>query len=73
MLLGIPYAEATKVTNGAIGGSITVKTTFNEEADADEPVTTAITANNYYLYLYSSVITADQATADGCSYTASLE
>ena len=73
MLLGIPYAEATKVTNGAIGGSITVNTAYDEDADDDVPVTTAITASNYHLYLYSSVITADQATADGCSYTASLE
>ena len=61
------------ITKSSNSGKITFGGSFNEEADEDEPVTTAITADNYHLYLYSSVITADQATADKCSYTASLE
>ena len=71
MAMGIPYAEATKVTNGQFGGKMIVKTIWEESDDADIPIEEEVTASNFHQFIYSdAVYTADQATADTCTYLA---
>lgn len=63
MIMGIPYAEATKVTNFTVGGSII--TDYNVE---DEVYTvTHLDQSNYFNYIYSAPIEQSVAEADGGS------
>ena len=55
MLMGIPYAEATKATKSQVGGSLNSNT---------------LDASNYFSYIYSAPIEQSVATADECTYKA---
>ena len=71
MAMGIPYAEATKVTNGQFGGKMIVKTIWEESEDAHVPVEEEVTASNFHQFIYSNAVyTADQAATDTCTYLA---
>lgn len=61
MIMGIPYAEATKVTNFTVGGSFI--TGYNVE---DEIYTaTNLDESNYFNYIYGTPIEQSVAEADG--------
>ena len=63
MIMGIPYAEATKVTNFTVGGSII--TDYNIE---DEVYTaTNLDQSNYFNHIYGTPIEQSVAEADGGS------
>ena len=63
MIMGIPYAEATKVTNFTVGGSII--TNYNIE---DEVYTaTNLDQSNYFNHIYGTPIEQSVAEADGGS------
>ena len=63
MIMGIPYAEETKVTNFTVGGSII--TDYNIE---DEVYTaTNLDQSNYFNYIYGTPIEQSVAEADGGS------
>lgn len=63
MIMGIPYAEATKVTNFTVGGSII--TDYNVE---DEVYTTThLDQSNYFNYIYGTPVEQSVAEADGGS------
>ena len=63
MIMGIPYAEATKVTNFTVGGSII--TGYNIE---DEIYTaTNLDQSNYFNHIYGTPIEQSVAEADGGS------
>ena len=55
MLMGIPYAEATKATKSQVGGSLNGNT---------------LDASSYFSYIYSAPIEQSVATADECTYKA---
>ena len=61
MIMGMPYAEATKVTNFTVGGSLI--TGYNVE---DEIYTaTNLDESNYFNYIYGTPIEQSVAEADG--------
>ena len=63
MIMGVPYAEATKVTNFTVGGSII--TDYNIE---DEVYTaTNLDQSNYFNHIYGTPIEQSVAEADGGS------
>ena len=69
MLMGIPYAEATKATKSQVGGIL-----VGEYDVADEDYKTiALDGSNFYKYLYSNEIEQSVAVADECSYVSSIE
>ena len=71
MAMGIPYAEATKVTNGQFGGKMIVKTIWEEAEDTYIPVEEEVTASDFHKFIYSNAVyTAELATADSCTYLA---
>ena len=69
MLMGIPYAEATKATKSQVGGTFVGAYDIEDE----EYKNITIDGSNFYKYLYSSAIDMDVAVADECSYVSSLE
>ena len=73
MIMGLPYSEATKATNCKVGGKICNSIEYNEEADDDIPIEVELSSANYMRHLYSNAISADQATADGCSYISAIK
>ena len=69
MLMGIPYAEATKATKSQVGGIL-----VGEYDIADEDYKTiTLDGSNFYKYLYSNEIEQSVAVADECSYVSSIE
>ena len=69
MLMGIPYADATKATKSQVGGTL-----VGEYDVADEDYKTiALDGSNFYKYLYSNEIEQSVAVADECSYVSSIE
>ena len=75
VVMGNNYAEANKVTNFQVGGTICTKEgeTGPEDDPIWGPIKEALNANTYYRYIYGSAITADQASADSCSYISKIE
>ena len=69
MLMGIPYADATKATKSQVGGIL-----VGEYDEEDEDYKTiALDGSNFYKYLYSNEIEQSVAVADECSYVSSIE
>lgn len=69
MLMGIPYADATKATKSQVGGTL-----VGEYDEEDEDYKTiALDGSNFYKYLYSNEIEQSVAVADECSYVSSIE
>ena len=73
-IMGMGRAEATKASNCKIGGNMVFaenKETV-DDPDGGEPIeeviniNTPIDASSYFKYIYTSAITEDQATEDGC-------
>ena len=76
MILGMPYDEATKVSNCKAGGSMCFA--IGEYGPEDDPqwgpIPTALTVGNYYKYIYGTRdLEASVAEADGCSYISKIE
>ena len=69
MLMGIPYAEATKATKSQVGGIFVGAYDIEDE----EYKTVTLDGSNFYKYLYSSAIEQEVAVADECSYVSSIE
>ena len=69
MVMGIPYAEATKVSNCQVGGTFVGAYDIEDE----EFKTISLDASNYFKYMYSSEISQETAEADQCSYVSSIE
>ena len=69
MLMGIPYAEATKATKSQVGGTFVGAYDIEDE----EYKTVILDGANFYKYLYSSAIEQEVAVADECSYVSSIE
>ena len=72
-ITGATRSDSVIAFNCKAGGTICKKVFYNEEADADTPVTETLTANNYHLYLYGTAVSADQAVEDLCSYASAVE
>jgi hypothetical protein len=73
-IMGMGRTEATKASKCKIGGNMVFaehKDTV-DDPDGGEPIeevtniNTPIDASSYYKYIYTSAITEDQATEDGC-------
>lgn len=62
-IMGIPYDEATKVTNFTVGGTIVLE--YNIEDD--DYKSKALDGTNYFEYIYSTPIEQSVAEADGGS------
>ena len=62
-IMGIPYDEATKVTNFTVGGTIVLE--YNIEDDNYK--SKALDGTNYFEYIYSTPIEQSVAEADGGS------
>ena len=73
MLSSSPRSDSAYFADAQVGGSHCVKASYNEEADNDIPIEVELSSANYIRHLYSSAISADQATADGCSYISAIE
>ena len=69
MLMGIPYAEATKATKSQVGGTFVGAYDIEDE----EYKTVTLDASNYFKYMYSTEIEQSVAAADECSYVSSIE
>ena len=69
MLMGIPYAEATKATKSQVGGIFVGA--YNIEDESYKTIT--LDASNYFKYMYSTEIEQSVAEADECSYISSIE
>ena len=69
MLMGIPYAEATKATQSQVGGVFVGAYDIEDE----EYKTVAIDATNYFKYMYSSELDQATAEADQCTYVSLIE
>ena len=69
MLMGIPYADATKASNCQVGGTIVGEYNIEDESYK----TIVLDASNYFKYMYSSEIDQSVAEADGCSYISQVE
>ena len=69
MLMGIPYADATKATKSQVGGTLVGEYNIEDE----EYKTITLDGSNYYKYLYSNEIEQSVAVADECSYVSSIE
>lgn len=69
MLMGIPYAEATKATKSQAGG--TLVGAYDVEDESYKTIT--LSSSNYFKYLYSNEIEQSVAEADECSYVSSIE
>ena len=73
-IMGMGRTEATKASNCKIGGNMVFSETVEEVEDPEggEPqvtvtnINTPIDASSYFKYIYTSAITEDQATEDGC-------
>ena len=76
MILGMPYDEATKVSNCKVGGSMCFAVgEYGPEDDPQwGPIPTALTTGNYYKYIYGTRdLDSSIAEADGCSYISKIE
>lgn len=69
MLMGIPYAEATKATKSQVGG--TLVGAYDVEDESYKTIT--LSSSNYFKYLYSTAIEQSVAAADECTYVSSIE
>ena len=69
MIMGIPYAEATKVTNFTVGGSII--TDYNVEDESYKSI--YLDQSNYFNYIYGTPIEQSVAEADGGSCTSVIK
>ena len=69
MLMGIPYAEATKATKSQVGG--TIVGAYDVEDESYKTIT--LDSSNYYKYIYSAEIEQSVAVADECTYISSIE
>ena len=69
MLMGIPYAEATKATKSQVGGTFVGAYDIEDE----EYKTVTLDASNYFKYMYSTEIEQSVAAADECTYVSSIE
>ena len=69
MLMGIPYAEATKATQSQVGGVFVGAYDIEDE----EYKTVALDATNYFKYMYSSELDQATAEADQCTYVSLIE
>jgi hypothetical protein len=76
-IMGMARAEATKASGCKIGGNLIFAEETKTETDdsGDEQTTTTetltpITADNYFQYIYTTAVTQDVATEDGCEYLA---
>ena len=69
MLMGIPYADATKATKSQVGG------VFVGEYDEVDKIfkRVEIDGSNYFEYIYSAPIDENVAVADECTYISSIE
>lgn len=63
MIMGTPYAEATKVTNFTVGGSII--TDYNVEDESYKAI--YLDQSNYFNYIYGTPVEQSVAEADGGS------
>ena len=76
LIMGLPYAEATKATDCKAGGVMCFE--FGEYGPEDDPqwgaIPTAINENNFHKYLYGDRgLEASVVKADGCSYISAIE
>ena len=69
MLMGIPYAVATKATKSQVGGTIVGAYDVEDESYKTIP----LDSSNYYKYIYSAEIEQSVAVADECTYISSIE
>jgi hypothetical protein len=68
-IMGMNRTEATKASSCKIGGNMIFSPEPGEDSDGNpetKDVLTPINASSYYKYIYTSAITEDQATEDGC-------
>ncbi len=73
-ILGVDRSENIIVKNAQLGGNMVFSETVEEIEDPEggEPqvtvtnINTPIDASSYFKYIYTSAITEDQATEDGC-------
>lgn len=78
VVMGTHYAEANKVTDFQIGGTICTNANWGEDPETAEEALIreikTLNTNNFYRYIYGdNSISADQATTDGCSYISKIE
>ena len=69
MLMGIPYADATKATKSQVGGIFVGEYNIEDQTYS----TKTLDASNYFEYMYSSPIEQSVAEADECTYVSSIE
>ena len=70
LILGHSRTDTIKATNCKIGGNLIFATDTGVDASGEEEtvdVKTPITADNFFEHIYTGAITADVASADGCS------
>ena len=73
LILGHSRTDTIKATNCKIGGNLIFATDTGVDASGEEEtvdVKTPITADNFFEHIYTGAITADVASADGCSFLA---
>ena len=66
MIMGIPYAKATKATNCKVGGSIC--TSMIGQGEDAQPRKIELSATNYFNYIYSSADWTGVEDYDGCTF-----
>ena len=69
MVMGIPYAEVTKVSNSRIGGVLVGAYDIEDEVYKR----LEIDGSNFFEYIYSTPIDENTAAADGCEGISSIE
>jgi hypothetical protein len=75
MVLGVARSTSIIASGCKVGGTITTKMTTTEDSDGIEvsiPDTVALTENNFFEYIYSSIIDETAAAEDGCSYISEI-
>ena len=76
VIMGMPYADATKATNCKVGGAMCFA--IGEYGPEDDPqwgpIPTSLTAGNFHKYIYGDrTVEASVIEADGCSYISKIE
>ena len=76
VIMGMPYADATKATNCKVGGAMCFA--IGEYGPEDDPqwgpIPTPLTAGNFHKYIYGDrTVEASVIEADGCSYISKIE
>ena len=70
MIMGIPYATATKATNCGVGGNIISVSEEPSEIPGAAPelteITTPLNGTNFFEHIYATAVAADVASSDNC-------